>query len=88
MFDKRIILNKLVQEAAAIVAESNVVNIPSSEKDGKKVKTKVVLYNKQKLKASDAAVLFGGIGLVLMVIHNEFIMNNYYQMVNFYACFN
>ena len=74
-------LNKLVQETAAIVAESNVVNIPSSGKEGKEGKTKVVLHNRQKLKASDAAVVFGGIGLILMVIHNEFIINNYYHMV-------
>lgn len=77
-------LNKLVQETAAIVAESNIVNIPSSSNNNEKeTKTKIALYNKRKIKASDAACLFGGAGLILMVLENEFIINNVYPMVSF-----
>jgi hypothetical protein len=72
-------LNKLVQETAARVAESNVVSIP--HKDSKQLKSKVSIYTKQKLRASNVVSVFGIIGLLLMVLDNEFIIAEVYSLV-------
>lgn len=72
-------LNKLVQETAARVAESNVVSIPT-KKDSKTKQSKITIYNGRKLKSSDVAALFGAIGLFLMVLDNEFIIAEVYSL--------
>lgn len=72
-------LNKLVQETAARVAESNVVNIPT-QKESKKVQSKITIYTRRKLTSSNYAAIFGAIGLFLMVLDNEFIIAQVYSL--------
>lgn len=77
-------LIKFVQDTAKIVADSNTVNIPinNNSNDKKNMRTRVAYYNKQKERASFVAMIFGGLGLFLMILENEFIMNEVYDMAS------
>ena len=82
-------LIKFVQDTAKIVADSNTVNIPTNtnSNDKKNARTRVAYYNKQKERASFVAMIFGGLGLFLMILENEFIMNEVYGMVDILTFF-
>ncbi len=72
----------LFRDAVLILANQNITRNENKASEKNKLTDLKALCERIKYRASDFCSIFAGIGLFLMVLENELIIQNLYQKVN------